>query len=161
MKSGKAVKLVGTNSAYLRDTLLKLRGFDPSYAYFLDDTDLSLRLANAGMTAAIAPLAEVHHAFAPSSRRTILRAPTFLGDIGHSAAVFLRRHKGISEEELLARLCARERSRLIRHMVQGTCEPRDIRRLMKGLIDGWTAGLDVALPNLKPLEDEHTPFKRI
>ena len=161
LKNGKALKLVGTNAAYLRDALLKLCGFDPAYAYFLDDTDLSLRLANAEMIAAVAPLAEVHHAFAPSSRRTSLRAPTFLGDIGHSAAVFQRRHEGISKEELFGRVCARERARLIRHMVQGTCEPREVRRLMKGLRDGWHAGLNAELPRLKSLQDENTPFKRV
>lgn len=161
LPAGQALKLVGTNAAFRKDALLQLKGFDPAYAFYLDDADISLRLANAQMTAAVSPLAEVHHAFAPSVRRTALRAPTFLGDIGRSAAVFLRRHHGISEEELFARLHLREKARLVRHMVQGTCEPRDVRTLLDGLRDGWADGLVMELPKLEALPEVDDSFLRV
>jgi glycosyltransferase involved in cell wall biosynthesis len=45
-------------------------GFDPAFRYYLDDTDLALRLADAGHRAQWLPDAQVHHAFAASDRRT-------------------------------------------------------------------------------------------
>ena len=90
---GQAAKLVGTNMAIRRATLARMAGFDPALRFFLDDTDLSLRLASAGGRIAAAPLAQVHHGFAASERRTGMRAPLDLFDIGRSSAIFFRRHK--------------------------------------------------------------------
>ena len=55
LKPGRALKLIGTNMAFRRSALVSLCGFDEAFAYFLDDADISLRLAKAGMTAAAAP----------------------------------------------------------------------------------------------------------
>lgn len=141
----RALKLVGTNMAVRRDTLLELGGFDTMFRFYLEDTDLSLRLAGAGHAAVVAPRAEVHHAFAPSSRRSAARAPRDLTDIGRSTAIFLRRHAGAAAPEILERLRRREHARLIRHLVAGTCEPRDVPRLMAGLDSGWVEGSAVEL----------------
>jgi hypothetical protein len=116
--------------------------------YYLDDTDISLRLAQAGKCAAVAPLAEVHHAFASSGRRTAMRAPTDLFDIGRSSALYFRRHGTPKLDDLKTRMTARERARLVRHMVLGNCEPRDIHRLLSTLNAGWVAGLGEDLPIL-------------
>lgn len=161
LKEGRALKLVGTNAAFRMEALRKLRGFDPAYAFYLDDSDISLRLAALGLSAATAPLAEVHHAFAPSKRRTRLRAPQDLEDIGKSAAIFMRRHRGISEKNLYHRVHAREKARLIRHMVQGTCEPRDVVRLLQGLDAGWKSGLAMDLPEQESLASEAVDFLRV
>jgi GT2 family glycosyltransferase len=158
LPNGHALKLVGTNAAFRRDVLFDVNGFDPAYVFFLDDTDISLRLANAGIKTAVAPLAEVHHAFAPSKRRTALRAPKHLADIGRSTAIFLRRHRGIPEHELFKRVYDRERKRLIRHMVQGTCEPKDVGKNLRGLRDGWKDGLSCDLPSPPQLKSEESPF---
>jgi len=161
LKAGRALKLVGTNAAFRRQVLVDLKGFDPAYAFYLDDADISLRLHQQGLEAAVAPFAEVHHAFAPSKRRTGLRAPTDLGDIGRSTAVYMRRHGGIDENELWDRLRTRERMRAIRHMVQGTCEPRDVRRLMNGLHEGWKSGLSMRLPQIELPPGDPLPFQRV
>lgn len=145
---GRAVKLVGTNMAVRREALLALGGFDPALRYYLDDSDLSLRLAKAGFAAAVAPLAEVHHAMAASERRTRLMAPRSLFDIGRSTAIFLRRHPGADPDEVLERLTLRERRRLVEHMVRGTCEPGDVARLLRSLEQGWSDGARAALPLL-------------
>ena len=150
LETGRAVKLVGTNFAIRRDILCELGGFDPAYRYFLDDSDVSLRLSRAGHRAAVAPLAEVHHATASSSRRTSLRCPCDLSLIGNSSAVYLRRHSTPSKV-LFARIHDRERRRLERHLVQGTCEPRDISRLLATLKAGWDEGLRASLPDLRSL----------
>lgn len=146
LTNGRALKLVGTNMAFRRSTLDDLAGFDEAFRYFLDDTDISLRLARAGKRAAVAPLAEVHHAFAPSGRRTAMRAPTDLFDIGRSSALYFRRHSTTNLDDLKDRIAARERARLIRHMILGNCEPQDIRKLLATLKAGWDSGMGEEMP---------------
>lgn len=163
LPSGRALKLVGTNMAIRRDVFASLGGFDELYRYFLEDTDLSLRIANAGLPMAVAPLAEVHHAFAPSLRRTKLRTPTDLFDIGRSSAVFLRRHLGRDLDEMYTRIQIRERARLLQHMQIGSCEPRDVGRRLEGLKSGWADGINTALtdPTALPTDQgtEYHPIK--
>jgi hypothetical protein len=149
--AGRAIKLVGTNMVVQRDVLLDIGGFDPAYAYYLEDSDVSLRLAQNGHLAAVCPLAEVHHAFASSARRTGLRRPKSLFDIGHSTAVYIRRHGVRDTAEIFARIRDRERLRLLAHLVRGTCEPRDIAQVLDGLRKGWDQGLTQTLPRLEPL----------
>ena len=145
LKVGRALKLVGTNMSFRREALIALNGFDEALAYYLDDTDISLRLAKSGRRASVAPLAEVHHGFAASERRTNLRTPTNLFDIARSSAIFFRRHETPNVEELYDRIVTREKKRMIQHMIMGTCEPRDIRNVLKTLEEGWKDGRSVQL----------------
>ncbi|MCV6592009.1 MAG: glycosyltransferase [Silicimonas sp.] len=142
---GRALKLVGTNMALRRPALVALGGFDPTFRYYLDDTDLSLRLAQSGRRAAVAPLAEVHHGFAPSLRRSATRTPLDLTDIGRSTALFLRRHGGADPSGQWEALYDRERARLLRHMVIGNLTPGDVGRRLETLARGWREGLDAPL----------------
>ena len=88
---GSAVKTEGTNMAVRRDVLAALGGFDPAYHFYLDETDLNMRLAQAGHATALCPRAMVHHGFAASTRRRKDRVPADLFDIGASWAVFARK----------------------------------------------------------------------
>lgn len=158
---GQALKLIGTNMCARREVLLKLGGFDPAFRYFLDDTDLSLRLMQAGHLAAVVPHAEVHHAFAPSHHRTEQRRPRQLFDIGRSSAIYFRRHPSVPMPELFERIRVREHLRLTRHMVRGSAEPRDVPNLLTDLSSGWTDGLNATLEPLKPLHETPTQLHRI
>ncbi|MDX8531112.1 glycosyltransferase [Mesorhizobium sp. VK25A] len=62
--------LQGTNSAFRRDVLLTLGGFDEEYEFYLDETDLCCRVNDAGWTIRQLPNAVVHHKFLPSAIRT-------------------------------------------------------------------------------------------
>ena len=137
-----ALMLEGANMAFRRDPLLRLGGFDPAFRFYMDDADISLRLREAGLDAALVPLAQVHHAFAPSRRRRRDRMPADLHDNGRSLAIFLRRHLG--PDEVAPALAAHregERRRVLRYMVTGHCEPRDVRRLLSGFDDGARDGM--------------------
>lgn len=147
------VKTQGTNMAFRRQTLVELGGFDPNYRFFLDETDLNLRLAARQACTAVVPLAQVHHGFAASPRRRADRVPTDLTEIGASWAVFLRRH--CAEDLRRAawhRERTRERRRLLRHMVDGRLEPRDVRRLMRGLEEGYKSGSERRQTLFRPIE---------
>ncbi|MGR3514647.1 MAG: glycosyltransferase family 2 protein [Paracoccaceae bacterium] len=137
---GRALKLIGTNMAIRRAVLCDLHGFDQNFRFFLEDADLSLRLAEHGFRSAVVPLATVHHSFAPSPRRTQRRAPLDLTDIGRSTAYFLRQHNGSADDLLYARVFQRERARVLRHMVNGTCEPHHVRHRLETLRRGWLEG---------------------
>lgn len=139
--AGFVPKLVGTNMAVRRDVLRDLGGFDEAFRFYLEDTDLSLRLADAGHALVFAPLAEVQHDFAASARRTACRRPISLVEIGRSLAIFLRKHGGRDADARMRGVFRREqRDRILRHMVGGNCEPRDVRRLLDGFDRGFEAG---------------------
>lgn len=140
-RQGHALKTEGTNMAFRRGVLLALGGFDPAFRFYLDETDVNLRLAATGATAVFVPLAEVHHGFAASERRRADRVPLDLHEVGASLAVFLRRHAGGADPARLAEETAARRLALIDHMVAGRIEPRDVDRLLGTLAQGWDEGL--------------------
>lgn len=70
--------LIGVNSSFRRAALLEIGGFDEEYAYFLDETDVCARLADAGWKIRTIPGAEVHHKYAPSHLRNEKKIPTSL-----------------------------------------------------------------------------------
>jgi len=78
----------GTNVAIRRDALLSIGGFDEEYAYFLDETDVNLRLVEAGWRLASIADAEVHHKFSQSHLRSANRVPRSLYLIARSKAYF-------------------------------------------------------------------------
>ena len=104
--------------------LVALGGFDPAFHYFLDETDLNMRLARAGHATAIAPLAEVHHGFAANALRAANRVPRDLFDIGARWAVFHRKHlPEAARASHWHELRAAERARLLRHRGAGGVGP--------------------------------------
>ncbi|NEK21605.1 glycosyltransferase [Sulfitobacter sp. JBTF-M27] len=157
---GRAVKTEGTNMAFRRNVLIQLGGFDPAYHYYLDETDLNMRLAQAGHATALVPLAEVHHGFAANALRNKNRVPRDLFDIGASWAVFQRKHIVDTERPLHWRkVRTEERQRLLRHMVSGGLEPGDVRRLMKRLDLGYVEGGKRPIAPVKFASHPSEPFK--
>ncbi|MCX7558306.1 glycosyltransferase family 2 protein [Sulfitobacter sp. F26204] len=158
---GRAIKTEGTNMAIRRDVLIEIHGFDPAFHYFLDETDLNMRLAQAGYATAIVPLAEVHHGFAANRMRTSDRVPRDLFDIGASWAVFQRKHVVVSERAAQwGRLRSNERRRLLGHMVSGGLEPRAVRQLMHRLDLGYVEGQEREQIATKLAVHPAAPFKR-
>ena len=141
---GRGVKTEGTNMAVRRQTLVTMGGFDEAFAFYLDETDLNLRLGAAGAVTALVPLALVHHGFAASDRRTADRVPRDLHEIGASLAVFLRKHGG-TRSPLPEPHRARQRRALVAHMCDGRMMPGDVDRLMATFDAGWAEGLARAM----------------
>lgn len=159
---GQAIKTEGTNMAFRRDVLAQLGGFDPAFRFFLDESDLNMRLAREGLATAIVPLAEVHHGFAESTRRRRDRVPRDLFEIGASHSAFLLRHCPDAERRAeRAAFRTEQRKRLLRHLVAGRLEPRDVRRLMARLEQGFRDGetrVPVGLPPLTRSADGFRQF---
>ncbi|GGH55071.1 glycosyltransferase [Frigidibacter albus] len=152
---GVAVEIKGTNCAYRRSVLCRLGGFDPGLRYYLDETELNLRLAAEGALVAVVPDAQVHHFKAGSRQRSARRVPRSLHDIGASTAITLRRHGADTAE--IAATCVwlrhGERAKLLRLMIAGAIEPRDVGRLVRTLDEGFSQGLTEALAPLPPLPE--------
>ncbi len=161
---GHGIKTEGCNMAYLRVMLSDLGGFDPAFHFFLDESDLNLRLGALNARTAIVPMAEVHHGYRESSRRRRDRTPLDLFEIAASQAVFLRKHQpGIDTAPRRALFRAEQKARADRALVSGALEPRDLRRLMRSFDAGWTAGQNRPVLPLEPIPldaPDFLPLKR-
>lgn len=151
----RTIKTQGTNCAFRRDTVLAIGGFDTAYAFYLDETDLNLRLAAKGGVTAVVPGAVVHHGFAASALRQQNRVPTDLTQIGHSLAYFTAQHG--QDRTALQRHVTHQRARLTRLMLRGAIGPRKARHLMAGLWQGIAAA-DGKCPDLRPLAPTESAF---
>ncbi len=140
-------KTEGTNMAVRRDVLARIGGFDPGFRFYLDDTDLNLRLAASGHATALVPLAQVHHGFAASPRRRADRLPLDLFENGASLSLFLRKHAPDRVQPVIDATREAERRRLLRYLVTGQAEPRDVPRVLAtfdaGVIEGLLRPLSV------------------
>lgn len=157
--TGAAVKTEGTNMAFRRALLAEMGGFDPAFRFYLDDTDLNMRQAQSGQITAYVPLAQVHHGFAEGPYRRADRVPRSLFEIGASIAVFLRKHAARpAHAPYLAEIRAEQRARLLRHMISGAIDPRDVGRLMATLEDGLAEGATRALAPLARIAAPEAAF---
>ncbi len=133
--------MIGTNCAFRASALKQIGGFDPAFAYFLDDSDISLRLSQAGWKLAIVPRAQVHHGFAAGPYRAENRVPKTLHPHGKSKAVFCRKHAHEDAlEPALSAFKALQFKRLEKQLLAGLMEPPTLPALIKSLEDGYQTG---------------------
>jgi GT2 family glycosyltransferase len=141
-RPGEVLKLHGTNMAFRRSVLIRTGGFDPAFSFYMDETDLTRRLAAAGGDLRYARDAVVHHGFRASARRTDDRLPLSLFDIGASTAVFLRKHAPADVDAALQTLEEDQRGRLLRLARKRKLDPAQMRALMESLVRGMAEGRD-------------------
>ncbi|MFW2545537.1 glycosyltransferase family 2 protein [Primorskyibacter sp. 2E107] len=157
---GKAIKTEGTNMAVRRSVLAGIGGFDPGFRFYLDETDLNMRLAQAGKQTVIVPLAQVHHGFAESDRRHADRSPRDLTEIGASKMLFLRKHTPEKARKAAWEAFRKaQRLRLLRLMQSGPFGADDVWRLMRGLDRGAKDGAQRPVGPLPPLAEAETAFR--
>lgn len=135
------VKTEGTNMAFRRETLVRLGGFDEAYRFYLDESDLNMRVAQVQHRVALCPLALVHHNFAASERRHQNRVPRDLYEQGASLSVFLRKFCPSGEGDA-AKLAYREEIHhsLMRHLRKKRLKLAEMRHLMERLGQGLCEG---------------------
>lgn len=158
---GQFARVHGTNCAFRRADVVAVGGFDEAYRYYLDETDLCLRVQQAGGGIAFAPEAIVQHGLAPGPYRAPGGAPRRLREIGASQAHFLRRHAGLGPLETraaLARFASAQRRRLERLMLDGKLDPFRIAPLMRDLETGLQEGLSLAA-SLAAFPPQAPPFR--
>ena len=84
--------LLGTNSSFRMAALRQIGGFDHAFAYLLDETDVCLRIVDAGWRVVYEPTALVFHQFAASHIRNPKRIARTLYPSAISKAYFVTRH---------------------------------------------------------------------
>lgn len=89
--------LLGTNSSFRAEALRAIGGFDHTFAYLLDETDVCLRLVDAGWHVRYEPHALVWHQFAPSHIRSGERVARTLYPSAVSKGYFITRHGGAND----------------------------------------------------------------
>lgn len=124
-----AILTIGTNCAFHAESVAAVGGFDPIFRYFLDESDLNMRLSKNQATTAIVPLAVVRHYLAPGAYRRSDGCLYDLTEIGASVSAFIQRHAPPHQRATaLAAALEQQRCGLLRAMIRGDLEPRDVRR---------------------------------
>ncbi len=97
--------LQGTNALFRRSALEEIGGFDETYDYYLDETDVCCRLVDAGFVLRQLDNAAVHHKFLPSGIRSHQRVVTNWYPIIKNFTYFGYRHAlgGATELEIVDR----------------------------------------------------------
>ena len=140
--AGEFIGVRGTNMAFLREAVCSVGGFDEAFRYYLDETDLLLRLAEAGWDSALVRTAEVHHLREANATRDRLRTPRNLHEIAASKAYFCKRHLGEDETgDALAAFTARRLEELDPHIRLGLVRRGERDALMAQVREGITEGL--------------------
>lgn len=132
---------VGVNSAYRREALDQIQGFDENYHYFLDESDVCVRLQKEGWRIAFAQAAEVHHAYSASSERRANRAPRDLFQIAASRYYFGRLYGHPDWQQVkLDEFRQDQSSRLVKFVQLGRISRRQadavVARMEEGLAEG-------------------------
>lgn len=157
--SDRAIKTQGTNCAFRRQVFTILGGFDAAFRFYLDESDLNMRIGKASGETVIVPLAQVHHGYAASAQRRKDRAPRDLTLIAESLAVYHRKY--LDRQDIKPAMCRAEkaqRKRLIGYMRDGALLPTDIPRLMAGFAEGYKAGEQKELSDPAPISGKPPSF---
>lgn len=143
--------LTGTNVTFRMSDLQKVCGFDETFAYFYDETDVNKRMDDAGMRAVVLPQAEIHHKYAPSHLRTEKKVATNMYPIAKSVAYFAMRHGlpefgGLAAVERIQEFYANEFKWKLETMADNKLTYLQFERLMdqtrRGIIDGIDAAFE-------------------
>ncbi len=88
---------IGTNTSVRRSLLLDLGGFDEEFEYYLDETDLCLRIVDSGHVVKFVPDALVHHKFAPSHLRNSAKILVNRYPVLKNQAYFAIKHGAVAQ----------------------------------------------------------------
>jgi glycosyltransferase involved in cell wall biosynthesis len=96
--------LLGTNSIFRRSALLEISGFDEQFDYFLDETDVNVRLIDAGYVLKQIPRAFVYHRYLPSHIRNEKRVNTNYAPMIRNRIYFSLKNASLADGQSAERL---------------------------------------------------------
>jgi glycogen synthase len=96
--------LLGTNSIFRRRALLEIGGFDEQFDYFLDETDVNVRLIDAGYVLKQIPRAFVYHRYLPSHIRNEKRVNTNYAPMIRNRIYFSLKNGSLADGQSAERL---------------------------------------------------------
>lgn len=159
---------VGTNSCFRREALVAIGGFDEEFDYYLDETDVCLRLVEAGHRISLLSTGFVYHQFLPSDIRNHHRVVDDWASILKNVCYFGCTHgvpvRGIARVAAeIEAWAAGQREQVARWSADGLVDPRAVERFDASLKEdgdrGWRRGLERAPRVRDPAWfTPHTPF---
>jgi glycogen(starch) synthase len=161
--------LQGTNTAFRRSALLKIGGFDEEFAFYLDETEVCLRLIDRGYVIKQLSNAYVHHKYAPSYLRTksaaIYRYPVLKSKVYFSnrhAAQYCTQHE-IDIDNL--NFMQNHRNDVEHSIQAGRLAVENLKKFEEHVCEALKAGKEAAFypPKLiteKLLQQHSCPFKQ-
>lgn len=142
--------VMGANASYKREALLKIDCFDEFFEYFLEETDVCLRLSNAGYAIHHIDVT-VNHYVQPSHNRRDRRHLTCWYSLAKNTTYFALKHgcQWVYSPVFLIRLAGlltyRCLLRILRlkltHHLSNALLLQYIREAIAGVNEGWRAGL--------------------
>jgi glycogen synthase len=96
--------LLGTNSIFRRSALLEVGGFDEQFDYFPDETDVNVRLIDAGYVLKQIPRAFVYHCYLPSHIRNEKRVNTNYASMIRNRIYFSLKNASLADGQSAERL---------------------------------------------------------
>lgn len=138
--------IIGTNATFRRDRLIEIGGFDEEYEYYLDESDVCIRLVDAGYVIRQSPHAPVHHKFLSSRIRDPQRITLNLFPIVKNKIYFsmVNGRGHASTTDLFAdnaQFAVNQRSNIRRHHEHGEITLDQLRAAEASIDRGWEVGL--------------------
>ncbi len=96
--------LLGTNSLFRRSALLEIGAFDEQFDYFLDETDVNVRLIDVGYVLKQIPRAFVYHRYLPSHIRNEKRVNTNYAPMIRNRIYFSLKNASLADGQSAERL---------------------------------------------------------
>ncbi|SOH93077.1 Glycosyltransferase, GT2 family [Monaibacterium marinum] len=148
---GPYVKLHGTNMALRRTAIAAIGGFDTRFAYYLDETDMLLRLVQAGWRNKWTVGALVHHAAHSNAVRGAGSTIDGFRQLGRSVAAFTLSHADEGEAALAAQHLQQVQWHRLRKMhdigfLSGTGFARRLEAVEHGLQTPAPRATQVSIP---------------
>ncbi|MBA3765316.1 MAG: glycosyltransferase, partial [Actinobacteria bacterium] len=138
---------LGTNSAFRRDRLIEIGGFDEEYEYYLDETDVCLRLIERGYVITALDAGTVFHKFLPSAMRTPQRAvrdrfPVIKNRVYFGLTHGLETHSFDDLCRSLVTFLDLSRGDVVSNLHHGLLEPADLERFDADTHTATTLGFE-------------------
>jgi glycosyltransferase involved in cell wall biosynthesis len=139
---------LGTNSTFVRQHLVDICGFDEQFDYYLDESELCLRIQLQGNLIGYAPSVLVRHEFAQSHNRKG-RYNYDWKTIAKNTAYYVAAYSGLSGEPLRSNLEQRlERERVL--PLKGAFDHGEISKpLYENLLNALKEGMEQGLTDAK------------
>lgn len=140
----------GGNAVYRREALLSVGGFDEEYQYYLEETDLCVRLIDRGWLVRQVDGGAIHHKFLPSGIRTSTkvlrdRFAVIKNKVYFSLVNGLGYHSVTDALADSAEFCQHHRNDANWHLEHDNMTAEEAERSLASIDRGWTAGLAAGL----------------
>jgi glycogen synthase len=162
---------IGTNTSFRATMLRDVGGFDEAHMAMLDETDVCVRMIDAGYQVRIVPEALIYHRYAASFQRTHRKVPTYLYHACYCRGYYTYRNglPATSVTKVLDALCEFEESVnsanrwfVSHNMMDEPTRLRLITEVRQGLSDGIKLALTQPRQVLPDSEfataDDFVPF---